>query len=98
MSNKQSATISPRAVQARAPTSTQLKRPPSTLSAPPQEAQGGPSKAARLQGISLSKAGAAPGPPAAEEAASKESNIRKKVEGLQTLELLDNLVNFLNDA
>ena len=29
---------------------------------------------------------------------SKEKSIRKEVEGLQTLELLDNLVNFLNDT
>ena len=29
---------------------------------------------------------------------SKEKSIRKEVEGLQTLELLDNLVNFLNET
>ena len=63
-----------------------------------------PGKAARLQGVSLSKPGGGGGLPVegfgrqVEEAVpTKESSIRKEVEGLQTLELLDNLVNFLNE-
>lgn len=63
-----------------------------------------PGKAARLQGVSFSKPGGGGGLPVegfggqvGEGAATKESSIRKEVEGLQTLELLDNLVNFLNE-
>ena len=54
-----------------------------------------------MQGVSFSRPMGNTSSPAEElleEEGSKEKNIRKEVEGLQTLELLDNLVNFLNDA
>ena len=64
---------------------------------------------ARLQGISLTRPGGRPptqglpvrgfkAPSAQPSPAPQgEDEIRKEVEGLQTLELLDNLVNFLNE-
>ena len=54
-----------------------------------------------MQGVSFSRPMGNTSSPAEElleEEGSKEKSIRKEVEGLQTLELLDNLVNFLNDA
>ena len=64
-----------------------------------------PSKVARsenMQGVSFSRPTGKGSSPTEEEQlmqeGSKEKSIRKEVEGLQTLELLDNLVNFLNDA
>ena len=55
-----------------------------------------------MQGVSFSRPTSATNTssPAEEllEEGSKEKSIRKEVEGLQTLELLDNLVNFLNDT
>ena len=71
------------------------------MQAPPGQP---PSKVARsenMQGVSFSRPTGNIGSPAEElleEEGSKEKSIRKEVEGLQTLELLDNLVNFLNDA
>ena len=53
-----------------------------------------------MQGVSFSRPTGNTSSPEEEllEEGSKEKSIRKEVEGLQTLELLDNLVNFLNDA
>ena len=70
------------------------------MQAPPGQP---PSKVARsenMQGVSFSRPTGNASSPAEEllEEGSKEKSIRKEVEGLQTLELLDNLVNFLNDA
>lgn len=70
------------------------------MQAPPGQP---PSKVARsenMQGVSFSRPTGNTGSPSEEllEEGSKEKSIRKEVEGLQTLELLDNLVNFLNDA
>jgi len=70
------------------------------MQAPPGQP---PSKVARsenMQGVSFSRPTGNTGSPSEEllDEGSKEKSIRKEVEGLQTLELLDNLVNFLNDA
>ena len=86
----------------RPPTTGQVRPAPGAPTPPP-------SKVARLQGISLTRPGGRPptqglpvrgfkaSPAQAPPPPQGEDEIRKEVEGLQTLELLDNLVNFLNE-
>ena len=71
---------------------------PSSLGQPPSKV----ARSENMQGVSFNRPTSATNTssPAEEllEEGSKEKSIRKEVEGLQTLELLDNLVNFLNDT
>ena len=85
------------------------KTPSQVRQAPrPPPSQGPPSKLARMGGISLTPSGSPGGQGLPVESfkekekkeydeESREKSIRKEVEGLETLELLDNLVNFLNE-